>query len=148
MRRRVDASRVRNPVPVSSWPRWSRRIPTGIAHGIGHGHARVFMEFHWQQGGYSSWRIPHRTPILDRIGARGVASEEDTVYLCASRTSPAAFPNPLGCRSCGHVAQESSKVEPTTARQARPITSGAARDSAARHRDPRDEASRSAVARR
>ena len=52
MRRRVDASRVRNPVPVRSWPRWSRRIPTGIAHGIGHGHARVFMEFHWQQGGY------------------------------------------------------------------------------------------------
>ena len=52
MRRRVDASRVRIPVPVRSWPRWSRRIPTGIAHGIGHGHARVFMESLWQQGGY------------------------------------------------------------------------------------------------
>ena len=54
-RRRADASRVRIPVPVvpvRSWPKWSRRIPTRIAHGIGHGHARVFMESLWQQGGY------------------------------------------------------------------------------------------------
>ena len=52
-RRRADASRVRIPVPVvpvRSWPKWSRRIPTRIAHGIGHGHARVFMESLWQQG--------------------------------------------------------------------------------------------------
>ena len=41
MRRLVDASRVRIPVPVRSWPRWSRRIPAGIAHGIGHGYARM-----------------------------------------------------------------------------------------------------------
>ena len=47
MRRLVDASGVRIPVPVRSWPRWSRRIPTRIAHGIGHGHARVFVESHW-----------------------------------------------------------------------------------------------------
>ena len=52
MRQLVDASRVRIPVPVRSWPRWSRRIRTRIAHGIGHGHARVFMESLWQQGGY------------------------------------------------------------------------------------------------
>ena len=52
MRGLVDASRVRTPVLVRTWPRWSRRIPTRIAHGIGHGHARVFMEFHWQQGDY------------------------------------------------------------------------------------------------
>ena len=39
-------------MPVRSWPRWSRRIPTRIAHGIGHGRARVFMESLWQQGGY------------------------------------------------------------------------------------------------
>ena len=66
MRRRVDASRVRNPVPVRSWPRWSRRIPTGIAHGIGHGHARVFMESLWQQGGYPELAdsAPNATPIV------------------------------------------------------------------------------------
>ena len=44
MRRLVDASRVRVPVPVRSQPRWSRRIPTRIAHGIGHDHAWVFMD--------------------------------------------------------------------------------------------------------
>ena len=44
MRRLVDASRVRIPVPVRSRPRWFRRIPTRIAHGIGHDHARVFMD--------------------------------------------------------------------------------------------------------
>ena len=44
MRRLVDASRVRIPVPVRSRPRWSRRIPTRIAHGIGHDHAWVFMD--------------------------------------------------------------------------------------------------------
>ena len=90
MRRRVDASRVRIPVPVRSWPRWSRRIPTGIAHGIGHGHARVFMESLWQQGGYpeladsapnltllgvaqqSPSRFDFRQPVVDlkRIGLR------------------------------------------------------------------------------
>ena len=31
-------------MPVRSWPRWSRRIPTRIAHGIGHDHAWVFMD--------------------------------------------------------------------------------------------------------
>ena len=49
MRRLVDASRMRIPVPFRSRPRWSRRIPTGIAPGIGHGHAWVFMKSHWQQ---------------------------------------------------------------------------------------------------
>ena len=44
MRRLVDASRVRIPVPVRSRPRWSRRIPTRIAHRIGHDHAWVFMD--------------------------------------------------------------------------------------------------------
>ena len=29
---------------VRIWPRWSRRIQTRIEHGIGHGHAPVFME--------------------------------------------------------------------------------------------------------
>ena len=48
----VDASRVRIPVPVRSRPRWSRRIPTRIAHGIGHGQTPVFMESLWQQGCY------------------------------------------------------------------------------------------------
>ena len=43
-RRLVDASRVRIPAPVRSRPRWSRRIPTRIAHGIGHDHAWVFMD--------------------------------------------------------------------------------------------------------
>ena len=52
-------------VPVRSWPRWSRGIPTEITRGIGHGHARVFMESHWQQGGLTrSWRLPHRTPRI------------------------------------------------------------------------------------
>ena len=32
---------LRIPVPFRSWPRWSRRIPIGIAHGIGHVHAQV-----------------------------------------------------------------------------------------------------------
>ena len=44
MRRLVEASRVRIPAPVRSRPRWSRRIPTRIAHGIGHDHAWVFMD--------------------------------------------------------------------------------------------------------
>ena len=48
----IDASRMRIPVPFRSRPRWSRRFPTGIAPGIGHGHAWVFMKSHWQQGGY------------------------------------------------------------------------------------------------
>ena len=43
MRRLVDASCVRTPVPVRSRPRWSRRIPTRIAHGIGHDNTWVFM---------------------------------------------------------------------------------------------------------
>ena len=64
MRRLVDGSRMRIPVPVRSWPRWSRRIPTGIAHGIGHDHARVFMKSLWRQGGYPKWRSPHRTPRI------------------------------------------------------------------------------------
>ena len=33
-----------DPAPVRSRPRWSRRIPTRIAHGIGHDHAWVFMD--------------------------------------------------------------------------------------------------------
>ena len=44
MRQLVDASRVRIPVPVRSQPRWSRRIPTRIAHGIGHDHAWVLTD--------------------------------------------------------------------------------------------------------
>ena len=43
LRRLVDVSRVKIPVPVRSWPKWSRRIPTRIRNGIGQGHARVFM---------------------------------------------------------------------------------------------------------
>ena len=35
------------PIPVRSWPRWSRGIPTRIAHGIGHGLARVFRACSW-----------------------------------------------------------------------------------------------------
>ena len=41
-----------NPAPVRVRPRWSYRIPTRIAHGIGHDHARVFMEAFGEQGGY------------------------------------------------------------------------------------------------
>ena len=33
-----------DPAPVRSRPRWSRRIPARIAHGIGHDHAWVFMD--------------------------------------------------------------------------------------------------------
>ena len=33
-----------DPAPVRSRPRRSRRIPTRIAHGIGHDHAWVFMD--------------------------------------------------------------------------------------------------------
>ena len=33
-----------NPAPVRVRPRWSSGIPTRIAHGFGHDHARVFME--------------------------------------------------------------------------------------------------------
>ena len=68
MRRLVDASCMRIPVPFRSRPKWSRRIPTGIARGIGHGHASVFMKSHWQQGGIRSWRLPHRTPRI-RVNA-------------------------------------------------------------------------------
>ena len=71
MRRLVDALHVRIPVPVvpvRSWPKWSRRIPTRIAHGIGHGHARVFMESLWQQGGYPKLAAsaPNSTELLHR----------------------------------------------------------------------------------
>ena len=62
MRRLVDAPRVRITVPVRSGPRWSRRIPTRIAHGIGHGDARVFMEAIVDKAVIPRWRIPHRTP--------------------------------------------------------------------------------------
>ena len=96
MRRLVDASRVRIPVPVRSRPRWSRRIPTRIAHGIGHDYAWVFMDSIGNKAVNPKLAESAPNANLDRIGARGVASEEDTVYLCASRTSPAAFPNPLG----------------------------------------------------
>ena len=64
MRRLVDASRVRVPVPVRSQPRWSRRIPTRIAHGIGHGHARVFMDSIGNKAVIPSWRTPHRMPRI------------------------------------------------------------------------------------
>ena len=59
-------------MPVRSWPKWSRRIPTIIAHGIGHGHARVFMEFRWQSrsdadaSGIAAWQ-----EYLNRLG-RGI----------------------------------------------------------------------------
>ena len=53
----VDASPVRIPVPVRSWPRWSRRIPTRIAHGIGHGDARVFMETIVDKAVLPRWRL-------------------------------------------------------------------------------------------
>ena len=33
-----------DPAPVRSRPRWSRKIPTRTAHGIGHDHAWVFMD--------------------------------------------------------------------------------------------------------
>ena len=41
------------PVPVRSWPKWSRGIPTRIAHGIRHGLARVSTESNWKQGDLS-----------------------------------------------------------------------------------------------
>ena len=73
MRRLVDASRMRIPVPFRSRPRWSRRIPTGIAPGIGHGHAWVFMESHWQQGGYPKLAAsaPNVTSVALRRRTRG-----------------------------------------------------------------------------
>ena len=47
---------------VRGWPRWSRRIPTRIGHGIGHGHARVFMKPIGDKAVIPKERTPHRTP--------------------------------------------------------------------------------------
>ena len=71
MRRLVDASRVRIPVPVRSRPRWSRRIPTRIAHGIGHDYAWVFMDSignkavnpKLAESAPNSTERPHRSPM-------------------------------------------------------------------------------------
>ena len=94
MRRLVDASRMRIPVPFRSRPRWSRRIPTGIAPGIGHGHAWVFMKSHWQQGGYPKLAASAPNPT---VAARqtwfppdseaGVQDDADAA-LADSRTFP------------------------------------------------------------
>ena len=51
------------PRGVRSWPRWSRRHPTTIAHGIGHGDARG-MESVGNKAVISSWRIPPQTPRI------------------------------------------------------------------------------------
>ena len=51
-------------VPVCSWPRWSRRISTRSAHGIGHGHTRVFMDTIDNKAVIRSCRLPHRTPRI------------------------------------------------------------------------------------
>ena len=51
-----------NPAPVRVRPRWSSRIPTRIAHGFGHEHARVFMEAIGDRAAVPRWRSPHRTP--------------------------------------------------------------------------------------
>ena len=64
LRRLVDVSRVKIPVPVRSWPRWSRRIPTRIRNGIGHGHALVFMKTIGDKAVIPKVRIPHRTPSI------------------------------------------------------------------------------------
>ena len=66
MRRLVEVSRVKVPEPVRSWPRWSRRIPTRITNGIGHGHRRAFMKTTGDKAAIPKVRTPHRTP---RIGA-------------------------------------------------------------------------------
>ena len=55
-----------NPAPVRVRPRWSSRIPTRIAHGFGHEHARVFMEAIGDRAAVPRWRSPHRTPSLLR----------------------------------------------------------------------------------
>ena len=66
LRRLVDVSRVKIPVPVRSWPRWSRRIPSRITNGIGHGHARVFMKTIGDKAAIRKVRTPHRTPCFLR----------------------------------------------------------------------------------
>ena len=53
-----------NPAPVRVRPRWSSRIPTRIAHGFGHDHARVVMEGIGQRAVIPRWRSPHRTPRI------------------------------------------------------------------------------------
>ena len=53
-----------NPAPVRVRPRWSSRIPTRIAHGFGHEHARVFMEAIGDRAVVPRWRSPHRTPRI------------------------------------------------------------------------------------
>ena len=44
-------------------PRWSRRIPTRITNGIGHGHARVFMKTIGDKAAIPKVRTPHRIPL-------------------------------------------------------------------------------------
>ena len=67
-----------DPAPVRSRPRWSRRIPTRIAHGIGHDHAWVFM---------------------DSIGNKAVnpklaeSAPNSTDYPTASRVTPPDVPS-------------------------------------------------------
>ena len=75
MRRLVDASRVRVPVPVRSQPRWSRRIPTRIAHGIGHDHAWVFMDSIGNKAVNPKLAesAPNATPVASRSEIRGAS---------------------------------------------------------------------------
>ena len=61
LRRLVDVSRVKIPVPVRSWPKWSRRIPTRITNGIGHGHPRACMKTIVDKAAIPKVRTPHRT---------------------------------------------------------------------------------------
>ena len=59
-----------NPAPVRVRPRWSSRIPTRIAHGFGHEHARVFMEAIGDRAAVPRWRSPHRTPCRVSLPGR------------------------------------------------------------------------------
>ena len=61
-----------NPAPVRVRPRWSSRIPTRIAHGFGHEHARVFMEAIGDRAAVPRWRSPHRTPRIDVAAEQGL----------------------------------------------------------------------------
>ena len=90
LRRLVDVSRMKIPVPVRSWPRWSRRIRTRITNGIGHGHTRVFMKTIGDKAAIPKVRTPHRTPSI----SHGLASHPTgcPVYLpypCRRRGRPA-----------------------------------------------------------
>ena len=87
------------PVPVRSWPRWSRRIPTRIAHGIGHGHARVFMDPIGNKAVTRSWRLPHRTSRPSRCAEGHAAGDSAIADLVAFAFSDAAgFPGSTSVR--------------------------------------------------